>query len=166
MKNSKQTDYFNDILEDKAVVVNPGEGESLSLDGSSVVFKVTSDISNNQLGVYQITLQPKTVGAGLHYHRFMDETFIVNKGILTIQKQDKKINVFEGGVVYVPRYTPHGFSNDSDEVVVLTLVFNPSQEREGFFRGLLEIMSAKAFDKGKFEKLYSKYDSYPVENKE
>jgi len=65
-------------------------------------------------------------------------------------------------VVHVPRYTPHGFSNQSSEETQLMLVFNPSHQREGFFRGLFGILSEQPVDAGKFLKLYEKYDSIPV----
>jgi len=103
------------------------------------------------------------VGAQLHYHRYMDEVFIVSKGKMTIQLGGREIAVEEGAVVYVPRNTPHGFRNNSDEEAVITLLFNPGQSREGFFRGLGEILNAQPVDPGKFLQLYQKYDSYPVD---
>ncbi|MBA4168447.1 MAG: cupin domain-containing protein [Chitinophagaceae bacterium] len=147
--------------QNKASIFRPGEGDILDLNGGTITFKVTSSISNNQLGVYEITLSPKTVGAELHYHREMDETFIVNKGILTIQMSDEILEAEAGTVVYVPRLTPHSFKNNSDEDVTLTLIFNPTMGREGFFTGLKEILSEQPVDPEKFLKLYNDYDSYP-----
>ncbi len=159
------TDYFNDRLENKAVVVNPDEGETFNMNGLSFTFKITSELSNDQLGVYDITLEPRSIGAKLHYHRFMDETFIVQKGTLTVfagaNSEEHKLG--PGTVIYVPRFTPHGFQNDTDETVQVTLLFNPSQKREGFFRGLHETLSAEHIDPQKYLKLYNKYDSFPVD---
>ncbi len=108
-------------------------------------------------------LLPDTIGARLHYHRFMDETFIVQKGTLTVQLIDKELKAPAGSVVYVPRMTPHGFSNSSEEEVILHLVFNPGQHREGFFRGLSEILCEQPVDPEKYLQLYHKYDSHPVD---
>jgi len=58
-------DFFNDVLEDKATILFPGEGETLSVNGGSMVLKITSPMSKDQLGVYEITLLPKTIGAQL-----------------------------------------------------------------------------------------------------
>ena len=156
--------YFADKLENKASIINPNEGERLKLNTISITFKITSEMSNDQLGVYEITLAPQTIGAKLHYHRFMDETFIVTKGVLTIQTgpNDEQL-VTPGTVAYIPRFTPHGFRNDTDEVVKVTLLFNPSQKREGFFRGLKETLGEQPIDPGKYLKLYNKYDSFPVD---
>lgn len=160
--NNKEN-YFEDELIDNASVLNPGEGERLNLNGISVTFKVTSELSNNQLGVYEITLPPKTIGAKLHYHRFMDETFIVNKGTLTLELGSDVQMAKAGTVAHVPRFTPHGFRNDTNEEVQLLLIFNPSEKREGFFKGLHETLGEVPVNPNKFLKLYNKYDSFPVD---
>ncbi|SHI60619.1 cupin domain-containing protein [Aquimarina spongiae] len=159
----KKTDYFNDQLESEAVIVAPEQGEKLELETISITFKVTSEISNDQLGIYEITLPPMAIGAKLHYHRFMDETFIVNEGVLTMQVGDKEMQAHPGTVAYIPRFTPHGFKNDTNETVKLSLVFNPSQKREGFFRGLYETLNEVPINPKKYLKLYNKYDSFPVD---
>ncbi len=161
--NNKKQDYFNDQMEDKAVIIKPDEGEQFKMNGMSLTFKVTSEISNDQLGLYEIVLGPHTIGAKLHYHRFMDETFIVNKGTLTLLMAGKEAMAKPGTVAYIPRFTPHGFRNDTDEEVRLTLLFNPSQKREGFFRGLYETLNEVPIDPEKYLKLYNKYDSFPVD---
>ena len=158
-----RADYFNDTLENKAVVINPGQGEAFRANGMSLTFKVTSELSNDQLGVYEIVLEPHTIGAKLHYHRFMDETFIVNEGTLTVEAGSDVYTAAPGTVIHVPRFTPHGFRNDSNQEVRLTLLFNPSQKREGFFRGLNETLNEKPIDPEKYLKLYNKYDSFPVD---
>lgn len=155
--------YFEDKIENNAVIIEPGQGEKLELNSISITFKITSEISNDQLGVYEILLPPMCIGAKLHYHRFMDETFIVNEGVLTIQIGNKEYHVGPGAVVYAPRFTAHGFKNDSNEAVRLTLIFNPSQKREGFFRGLYETLNEVPIDQEKYLKLYNKYDSFPVD---
>lgn len=162
-KMNEKPNYFEDELMDKGLIIRSGEGESLNLNGITVTFKLTSEASNNQLGIYEISLLPKTIGAKLHYHRFMDETFIVNKGIPTFEIGDRTYNASPGTVAYIPRFTPHGFRNDSDETVTLMLIFNPSEKREGFFKGLYETLNEEPVNPEKFLKLYNKYDSFPVD---
>lgn len=158
-----QEDYFNDRLEDQSVIIYPEEGESFNANGMTLTFKLTSELSNDQLGVYEVVLGPQAIGAKLHYHRFMDETFVVTKGTLTIQLKDKEAQIGPGSVAYAPRFTPHGFRNDTDEEVRILLLFNPSQKREGFFRGLRETINQLPIDPEKYLKLYNKYDSFPVD---
>lgn len=158
-----KTDYFNDQLKDEGVVIKPNEGERYEIGGNAFTFKITSEISNDQLGVYEIVLAPMAIGAKLHYHRFMDETFIVKQGTLTIQIGEKEHKVESGTVVYAPRFTPHGFWNDTNEEVKIILIFNPSSKREGFFKGLNEVLKSVPINPEQYLKLYNKYDSFPVD---
>lgn len=159
----QQQHYLEDTLEDRAVVVRSEEGEHINAAGGEIILKITSNMTKDQLGIYEIRLMPGVTGAQLHYHRYMDETFIVTKGKMTVQLNGKEITAEQGSIVYVPRMTPHGFGNTSDEEAVIMLLFNPGQSREGFFRGLGEILNEQPVDAGKFLKLYQKYDSYPVD---
>ena len=154
--------YLHDQLIDNATIFRPGDGEVLSIKGGRITLKVTSDLTNDQLGVYEISLEPGVVGAGVHFHRFMDETFIVTDGTLAVQHGTEEVAATAGTVIHVPRFTPHGFANKSDKPTTLMLIFNPAYAREGFFHGLAEILSKEPVDQQEFLALYSKYDSYPV----
>ena len=125
-------DFLKDQLENSAVIISPQEGELYEMNGISINLKITSEMTGDQLGIYEIALAPKAIGAKLHYHRFMDETFIVNQGILHIQAGNEEYYAQAGTMVYVPRFTPHAFRNDSDQEVKLTLLFNPAQKRKVF----------------------------------
>lgn len=155
--------FLNDPLEDKAVIFGPKEGKVIAIKGGTITLKVTSDISNDQLGVYEITLEPGTIGAQLHFHRYLDETFIVNAGTLTVSHGNSRVEASAGSVIYVPRFTPHGFANNSDRPVTLTLIFNPAQQREGFFYGLQRILNGNPINAEEFLALYNRYDSFPVD---
>lgn len=161
MKN--EPDYFTDQLENRGTFVGPDEGELLEANGLSVCFKITSDMTGDQLGLYELGLQAGAIGAKPHYHRFMDETFVVTKGVLTLQLGDEIHQAGPGAVIHVPRFTPHGFRNDTDEEARCLLIFNPSQKREGFFRGLYQTLSETPIDPAKYLQLYQKYDSFPVD---
>lgn len=163
MSTPAKNPYLVDELKDRAAIFPPGEGEVLEMGGSKITLKVTSAISNDQLGVYEIALAPNTIGAQLHYHRFMDETFIVTEGVLTVKHGDTEVEARAGTVIYIPRFTPHAFANRSSARAVTTLIFNPAQKREGFFYGLQRILTSVPIDPQEYLALYSKYDSYPVD---
>lgn len=156
------SDYLKDSLVNEAVIMEAGSGESLSVLGSTMTFKLTTASTDNQLGLYEVTLKPKVSGAKLHYHRFMDETFVVTQGTLTIQLPDREVELKAGGIVHIPRFTPHGFYNSTDEEVKALMLFNPPQHRENFFRGMQAILSEEPVDASKFLELYHKYDSHPI----
>ena len=156
-------DYFNDSLSNKALIMAPNDGEKYVMNGGAYTFKITSEDTGDQMGIYEIELQPKARGANLHYHRFMDETFVVLQGTLTLMLGNGESKAVQGTVAHIPRFTPHGFRNDSEETVKLLLIFNPSMKREGFFRGLYETLTEEPIDPSKYLKLYNKYDSFPVD---
>lgn len=162
METFMKEDVFTDKLENKASIIQPGDGARVHAGEGSCTFKVTSDMSSGRLGVYEIVIPPHTMGARLHYHRFMDEVFIVNKGILTVDLGHETHQLASGATVYVPRFTPHGFSNSVDEVLVITLIFNPSEHREGYFKGLFDLLDAEAMDIPRFLQLAQKYDTHPL----
>src|SRR5699024_6193409 len=160
------SDYLKDTLVNKATVIEPGTGESLSVMGSTMTFKLTTASTNNQLGLYEITLAPQVTGAKLHYHRFMDETFVVIQGTLTIQLLDGEEELAKGSIIHIPRFTPHGFYNGTDEEVKALMLFNPPQHREDFFRGMGAVLTEEPVDASKFVQLYHKYDSHPIDESE
>lgn len=160
------SDYLKDTLVNKAIVIEPGTGESLSVLGSTMTFKLTTASTNNQLGLYEITLAPQVSGAKLHYHRFMDETFVVIQGTLTIQLLDREEELAKGSIIHIPRFTPHGFYNGTDEEVKALMLFNPPQHREDFFRGMGAVLTEEPVDASKFVQLYHKYDSHPIDKAE
>jgi len=127
MKNIKE-DFFNDELQDDAIIIPSDGGEKFEMNGISITLKVTSEITRDQLGIYEIILAPMAIGAKLHYHRFMDETFIVTQGVLTIQAGPEEYKATVGTTAYIPRFTPHGFRNDTKEEVKIILIFNPAQK--------------------------------------
>ncbi len=153
---------FEDELNDEALVLMPDEGEGYKAHGMSIRFKVTSENTQGQMGIYEICLAPKTIGAKPHYHRFMDETFIVQEGSVTLSLGKRSLVVTKGAIVHVPRFTPHGFRNDSDQAVKLILIFSPGQNRESFFIGLHETLTEHPVNPQKFLALYEKYDSIPI----
>ncbi|WP_379020231.1 cupin domain-containing protein [Parapedobacter deserti] len=163
---SEIAQILTDRLTNNPVIVNEGEGETLEIMGSKLSFKLTTETTHNQTGLYEVTLAPQVTGAKLHYHRFMDETFVVTQGTLTIQLIDREVEVAKGGVVHIPRFTPHGFYNGTSQEVKALMLFNPPQQREDFFRGMKMVLSEDPVDPAKFLQLYHKYDSHPIDESE
>ena len=144
------------------VIIPPSGGEMLQAEGISCQFKITSDISNDQLGIYLITLQPNTTGARLHVHKFTDEVFIVLKGTLTVQSSDIVYDAEEGTVIQVPRLTPHAFCNNSATETKILLVFNSGQKRENFFRELFRAIQTETLDTPAFKDVNNRYDTFSI----
>jgi quercetin dioxygenase-like cupin family protein len=139
----------------------PASFETIEAPGIRCIFKITGNDSEGEIGVYEITMQPHTQGAALHYHRIITETFIVTSGTLTVQLQDNVMQLSKGDIAYVPVNTSHGFYNASDEVVTLLLIFTPAMEREGFFRALYAMIADNTINGVALAALNNRYDTYP-----
>jgi quercetin dioxygenase-like cupin family protein len=133
-------------------------GEKLTAPGLECTFKITSEDSGNKLALYELHLQPKQVGARLHYHKRINETFIVLKGRLTMQIGDTISEVTEGGIVHIPSYVNHSFSNNSENETKLLLIFNPAIGRELFFRELYDKLSSRS--SAGLDQLNKTFDTY------
>jgi mannose-6-phosphate isomerase-like protein (cupin superfamily) len=151
----------------KITHVKAGEGERLEAGGISCQFKITTDVTCQQFGIYELTLKPFTAGAGFHFHRSLDETFMVKSGAITIRTPEETIVATAGSMVYIPRRTPHAFSNDSSDVAVVLLSFTPGKGREDYFRGLFHAISTNGLSGGAFRELYEKFDnvSFPEQQR-
>jgi quercetin dioxygenase-like cupin family protein len=139
----------------------PASLETIEAPGIRCTFKITGNDSDGKIGIYEITMQPHTHGAALHYHRIITETFIIINGTLTVQLQDKVMLLSKGDIAHVPANTHHGFYNASDEVVTLLLIFTPAMEREGFFRALYAMIADDSINGVALAALNNRYDTYP-----
>ena len=62
---------------------------------------------------------------GPHYHKGIEETFLVKKGNLQFLLGDEVFTLSDGDFVRVPPGVRHGFANLSDEDVELLVSFHP-----------------------------------------
>jgi quercetin dioxygenase-like cupin family protein len=63
-------------------------------------------------------------GPKLHYHKQIDETFIIHQGILTVLTAKGEVTAQAGTVIHMPRFSVHGYNNNSDGIVKMTMIFN------------------------------------------
>lgn len=147
----------------KAIIMPPGEGESFSAYGTTLVFKIITSQTNDQFGLYHVKMEPFSNGPKLHFHKEMDETFIIHEGTLTVLTADGETQAKAGTVVYAPRLTAHGYNNNSEEPLRMTMIFNPGQNREDFFRELYKGLEQDPNNISYFQDLYARHDSYPLD---
>jgi quercetin dioxygenase-like cupin family protein len=143
----------------KGRIINPAEGEKIHAPGIDCTFKITSEDSDNKIAIYELTLQPGHEAVQLHFHKQINETFIVTKGILTVQIDDEQIEAGKGSIIHIPSLVNHAFRNNSDSEVKVLLVFTPAVGREVFFRELYQMLSGK--NHSGISELNAKYDTYP-----
>src|SRR5258708_3754730 len=108
---------------DDAIIVPSNKNEQFESHGNKLKVVVPSTLTNNQFGLYDIEMKPKARGPKLHYHKLMDETFIIREGTLTVLTAKGETKAEAGTVIHIPKLSVHGYNNDSDNVVKMTMIF-------------------------------------------
>lgn len=151
---------------DDAVIVPSSKNEQFHSHGNVLKVIVPTTLTNNQYGLYEIEMEANARGPKLHYHKEMDETFIIREGILTVLTAKGEVTAEAGSVIHIPRLSVHGYNNNSDGIVKMTMIFNPGLGREDFFRKMYQMLDETPNDLVPFQKLYLENDSYTLDEKD
>lgn len=132
-------------------IVKAGDAANEIIAVGPIKLEVLEDGSNTdrRLAAVRITLPPRTPGPAQHWHQMHDETFLVEKGTATFTSREEKIVANQGDYIIVPTCSPHTFSNDTDEELVLYNTFSPA-----FYIDYFRVMAAmtKKAEGGKLTK--------------
>jgi len=148
----------------KALIQKRGAGRTVSAGRMTVEYLATSDLTDDAIGIYLLTLAPHSPGAGPHFHERMTEAFHVHSGTLSMMVDGAPIEATPGDFVLVRPGTVHAFANKGDAPAVFTLTFTPALAREGFFEGMAALADADRMDdKEAMLALMAKFDQVPVD---
>jgi mannose-6-phosphate isomerase-like protein (cupin superfamily) len=137
-------------------VAAQGEGRDLAVVGT---LQVSAQQSGGALEV--ILLHPgRGVPAGPppHVHHQRDELFYIIKGRFTFVLGTREFEVEQGGTVFVPRGTRHGFKAQPESQALLIIA---PAGLEGFFTELGDGLAAGRSNEEIRAALAGKYDSTP-----
>jgi mannose-6-phosphate isomerase-like protein (cupin superfamily) len=137
-----------------------GEGRKLSFIGT---LQLSAEQSGGSFEVIVLNGPAGTTGpAGPppHVHRHRDELFYIVKGRLTFVLGTREFEVEQGGTVFVPRGTRHGFKSQPDSQALLIIA---PAGLEGFFAELGEGLAAGRSSEEIRAALEGKYDSTPTD---
>ncbi|HEX5120101.1 MAG TPA: cupin domain-containing protein [Pseudonocardiaceae bacterium] len=144
--------------------VPPGAGEFVNIrDTKRTYFKLKTEDSDGEFGFFEHHMAPQASGASPHVHHKATEMFYVVQGEIEFTIGDRKEVGGPGAFAYVPKSSPHGFTNVGSEKAVLLIMFYPLINREDYFRGL-ERLTKDGRDPS-IEELaehMAKYDQYMV----
>jgi quercetin dioxygenase-like cupin family protein len=139
------------------VLLTAGEGDTVSLRGTEVVFKVRGD---NAGGASCLEfLAAPGFDTGLHVHRKLEETFYVLEGEFELRAGDEVRRAQPGSVMFVPPGVPHAFSNPTSAPAKLLLVMSPA-DFDRYFIELADILARSGPpDSDAIAALRRKYDT-------
>ena len=127
-------------------VVAPGEGETIEGPaGGPLTFKARGEQTGGSLTAFENVIAPGD-GPPLHTHAAEDEAWYVLAGTLRFRLADEEAVAPAGSFVFVPRGTPHCFTNAGSTPARILVLFTPSG-MERFFDAFaaLETFSPAAF---------------------
>lgn len=122
-----------------SVLLGPAEGQSVSLRGTEVVFKVESDHADGASCV-EFTAAPG-FDTGLHVHERLEETFYVLDGDFEFRAGEETFQASAGACMFVPPRIPHAFANRSAAPARLLLTMSPAGH-DRYFDELAGILAA------------------------
>ena len=136
----------------QVIALNTNELEAFSHDAGKVKFIATSEDTNGQYAVLEVTEMPgfKT---SWHQHNNCEETFYVLEGVLTVKIADKASEFPAGSYISLPRGTPHGQGNFSKNPVRFLTTLTPGGF-EQFFKDRIELVRTVKPDDPAFQKKY------------
>ena len=119
------------------IVVEPGEGGSVSLGGVGVDFKIPAAMTGGAFAVVEHPMEPgRLVPPHIHYRE--DEYSYVLRGQIGVRIADRDYVAGPGSYVYKPRNIPHTFWNAGPEAAHLIEIIAPAGFEE-FFAALGEL---------------------------
>lgn len=139
------------------VLRSAGEGESVSLRGTEVIFKVRSDQAKGASCTEWVAAPG--FDTGLHVHERLEETWYVLDGEVEFRVGEETFRASPGACVFVPPRTPHAFANRNEVPAKFLLIMSPSGH-DRYFDELAEILRADGPpDSEAIAALRAKYDT-------
>ena len=140
-----------------SVRIAAGEGDSVSLRGTEVTFKVKSGQAEGASCTEWVAAPG--FDTGLHVHERLEETWYVLDGELEFRLGDETVNAPTGACVFVPPHVPHAFANRRQAPAKFLLMLSPPTH-DRYFVELAEILEHRGPpDSEAIAALRAKYDT-------
>ncbi|WP_263368048.1 cupin domain-containing protein [Edaphobacter bradus] len=110
--------------------------ETIRVGEMSITFIKTRHETAGSLDLYEVTIPPHANVRLPHIHRKYDETVFGMNGVVTWTLDGKEIPVEPGDTLFVPRGTPHFYTNLGDTTARMMCMHTPGVLGSGFFREL------------------------------
>jgi quercetin dioxygenase-like cupin family protein len=123
------------------IVLAPGEGKLVWLQGLGVRFLVDGEQTGGRFALVEHPLRPRALGAPLHTHENEDEISYVMEGEVGVQVGERVQVAGPGAVIVKPRGIPHAFWNAGEAPARLLELITPAGF-ERYFEAAAEFFAA------------------------
>ena len=146
----------------EAIVLQAGEGETLSLRGTQIAYKAAGERLGGGPTVLEWTAAPG-FSTGDHIHSKIEEIFYVVEGEVQIRAGDRLLKTHAGDFVLVPPGVAHAIGNPSGSSAKALILISPAGVHERYFEELAEILAKPgAPDIQAISELRQRYDTEEV----
>jgi quercetin dioxygenase-like cupin family protein len=143
-------------MSDGALMLEAGQGRSVSLGPTRVGFKVESTEAGGA-SLVEFEAAPG-FDTGLHVHERLEESFYVTEGEFEFQAGEDSFHATPGACIFVPPGVPHAFANRTDRPATLLLVMSPPTH-DRYFDELAAIVAGDGPHAEEIGLLRERYDT-------
>jgi quercetin dioxygenase-like cupin family protein len=129
------------------MVTAPGDGDVLQFSPSELLVWKGTLATTGSFDQFELTAQPGHAGAPEHVHAAVEECFYVLAGAFRFKVADSVVVAEPGAFLFVPRGTPHTWTNATDVASTMLLTFVPGGMK-AFFDEAAPLMHAEPVDAG------------------
>jgi mannose-6-phosphate isomerase-like protein (cupin superfamily) len=138
-------------------VLTAEQGDSISLRGTKVTFKVRGDQADGASCTEW--LAAPGFDTGLHVHQRLEETWYILDGELEFRDGKETLRATPGACVFVPPHVPHAFANRTEAPTKFLLITSPAAF-DRYFVELADILARSGPpDSDAIATLRRKYDT-------
>lgn len=113
-----------------------GDGRTVTVRHARITFTATTAETGGRFELYDVTLDADAAPLRRHVHLQMDELIVVTAGEVEAIVGDRLLQLRAGTTLFIPRGTPHGWTNRGPAPATLLLHYSPSGHREQYFERL------------------------------
>jgi quercetin dioxygenase-like cupin family protein len=143
-----------------AQVSGPGEGHTVAMGPlERIVFKATGSTTGGAFEFLEMAVQPGG-GPPDHIHRSHDEAYYLGAGSMRFRLGGELFTATAGTYVFVPRGTPHAFTNTGTAAATMLVLVRPAG-LQGFFERLGPLLFG-ALDEAEIARISAEYATEDV----
>ncbi len=116
----------------RAMVLQPGEGKTVSVLGDQYTYKMVGEGTGGAYGLVETTAPAGSAGPPPHIHHTEDEALYILEGELTVLIGDQVRKAAVSTFAFIPRGEVHTFSNEGDKVAKALVILSPAGFEKAF----------------------------------